>query len=432
MTRSTASPHLAQALRRPGYLLSGWPWRALAYLLGTLPVAGPLWLAALGLAASLVALARSVRRDQLSLTPPALLCLAVGLLALAGVVLLVSAPLAALERWRLRLVDPRRLPGTGRWRGVFGHYATAAGWRELGLLCFLAGVLPVGYSVLALLAVLDATLLVSPFVVTGSEPVVLLHSTVTTRGQAVPFAVAALLAVPLLAYLGGLLAAGQAAATRWILGASGEAAQLIEVARSRARLVDAYEAERHRIGRDVHDAAQPRLTSLTLQLGLARLDVPEDSPAARPLAIAHEQAKGLMVTLREIVRGIRPQGLADAGLAGAVRELADRATVTVQVEDQLCGPLPELVETTAYYVVCEALANVERHAAAGRARVRLAREGGRLVVEVTDDGHGGADPGAGTGLVGLADRVAAVDGRLLLSSPPGGPTRLRVELPCGR
>ena len=110
-----------------------------------------------------------------------------------------------------------------------------------------------------------------------------------------------------------------------------DAAALREVTRSRARLVDAYEAERRRIERDMHDGAQPRLTSLTLQLGLARLDVPEDSPAARPLAIAHEQAKGLMVMLRQIVHGIRPQSLTDLGLAGAVRELADAATVPVTV-----------------------------------------------------------------------------------------------------
>lgn len=180
----------------------------------------------------------------------------------------------------------------------------------------------------------------------------------------------------------------------------------------------------------MHDGAQPRLTSLTLQLGLAKLDVPDDSPAAKPLAIAHEQAKGLMVTLRQIVHGIRPQSLTELGLAGAVQELADEATISVTVDVNLGHCLPELVETTAYYVVSESLGNVARHAQATRAEVRLTQADHDLIVEVEDDGCGGADLAQGTGLTGLADRVAAVNGRLLLASPTGGPTLVRVELPC--
>src|SRR5690606_30890523 len=135
--------------------------------------------------------------------------------------------------------------------------------------------------------------------------------------EALPYAIAGVLLVPGLGYLVGLVALLQSTVARWLLGPAGGGAALQEVARSRTRLVDAYEAERRRIERDVHDAAQPRLTSLTLQLGLAKLDVPDDSPAARPLAIAIEQAKGLMVQLRQIVQGIRPQSLTDLGLAGA-------------------------------------------------------------------------------------------------------------------
>lgn len=139
-----------------------------------------------------------------------------------------------------------------------------------------------------------------------------------------------------------------------------------------------------------------------------------------------------MVMLRQLVHGIRPQTLTDLGLAGAVRELADAATVAVTVRTDLDGALPEIVETTAYFVVSEALGNVARHAGATRAEVRLTRVGADLVVEVSDDGRGGADPARGTGLTGLADRVAAADGRLLLASPPDGPTLIRVELPCRR
>ena len=126
-----------------------------------------------------------------------------------------------------------------------------------------------------------------------------------------------ILFVPVLWYLVGLLAAAQAAVARWLLGGPARGAALREVTRSRARLVDAYEAERRRIERDMHDGAQPRLTSLTLQLGLAKLDVPDDSPAAKPLGIAHEQAKGLMVTLRQIVHGSRPARPGDPGRGAA-------------------------------------------------------------------------------------------------------------------
>jgi signal transduction histidine kinase len=225
-------------------------------------------------------------------------------------------------------------------------------------------------------------------------------------------------------------AAWRETAYMFLLGGPAEAAVLREITRSRARLVGAYEADRSRMERDVHDGAQPRLTSLTLQLGLARLDVPDDSPAAKPLDVAHDQAKSLMVTLREIVRGIRPQSLAALGLAGAVRELAGAATVPVTVTASVDRPLPDLVETTAYFVVSESLNNVVQHAGATRAEVRLTAGERDLVVEVRDDGHGGADPARGTGLTGLADRIAAVDGRLLLASPAGGPTLVRVELPC--
>jgi signal transduction histidine kinase len=194
--------------------------------------------------------------------------------------------------------------------------------------------------------------------------------------------------------------------------------------------VDAFEAERRRIERDLHDGAQHRLTSLTLQLGMARLDVPTDSPAAGPLAQAHDEAKELMVVLRELIHGIRPQALADLGLPAALRELTARSPlpVTVTVAEGLRRPAAHL-ESTAYFAASEGLANVVKHAGATRADLLLAQAGDMLVLEVRDDGHGGADPAYGTGLTGLADRVAAVGGRLLLASPAGGPTLVRVELP---
>jgi signal transduction histidine kinase len=235
--------------------------------------------------------------------------------------------------------------------------------------------------------------------------------------------------IPVLIYLLGAIAAGQGAAARALLG-DRHGTALRAVAQSRARLVDAFEAERRRIERDLHDGAQHRLTSLTLQLGMARLDVPGDSPAAAPLARAHDEAKELMVVLRELIHGIRPQSLADLGLPAALRELTVRSPlpVTVTVAEDLHRPAPHL-ESTAYFAASEALANVVKHAGAARADVLLAQAGDNLVLEVRDDGHGGADPAHGSGLTGLADRVAAVGGRLLLASPAGGPTLVRVELP---
>ncbi|MBM0237008.1 histidine kinase dimerization/phosphoacceptor domain-containing protein [Micromonospora sp. ATA32] len=150
---------------------------------------------------------------------------------------------------------------------------------------------------LAILALLDLTLVASPWL-TGTPT---RSSWSGPPRQAIPYAIVGVLLVPLLWYGFGVLAAAQGAVTRWLLDWPADGAALREVTRSRARLVNAYEAERRRIERDVHDGAQPRLTSLTLQLGLARLDVPEGSPAARRLAVAHDQAKDLMIMLRQIV-----------------------------------------------------------------------------------------------------------------------------------
>jgi signal transduction histidine kinase len=348
------------------------------------------------------------------------------MLALAPI---VSIAVSAIERWRLAIVDARPLPPQ-RWQGLAARYTTAAAWREVAYTFWLGSIVPLAYWMYALLVLLDFTLIASPWLAGHADEIVVVWTTVDTPRQAIPFAIMGVVVLPVLWYLAGLLAAGQAAVARWLLGWTTDGTALREVTRSRARLVNAYEAERRRIERDVHDGAQPRLTSLTLQLGLARLDVPEDSPAAAPLAVAHDQAKGLMVMLRQIVHGIRPQSLTDLGLTGAVRELAGEATIPIAVHVDFKEPLPEIIESTAYFVVSESLGNVARHAEATQAEVRLIQADGELIVEVEDDGHGGADPARGTGLIGLADRVAAANGRLLLASPAGGPTLVRVELPC--
>jgi signal transduction histidine kinase len=183
----------------------------------------------------------------------------------------------------------------------------------------------------------------SPFLVSGHrQTVAVAFGTVSTVSQAMPYAICGAVIIPLLPYLLTLAAGAHAATARVLLDAPSEQlrTELIEVARSRARLVDAFDAERRRIERDLHDGAQQRLVSLTLQLGLARLDLPPDSPAATALADAHEQAKALMAELRDLIQGIRPQVLTDLGLAPAVRELADQSPVPVTVTSTVPSRLP--------------------------------------------------------------------------------------------
>ncbi|MGH3785484.1 MAG: sensor histidine kinase [Pseudonocardiaceae bacterium] len=205
---------------------------------------------------------------------------------------------------------------------------------------------------------------------------------------------------------------------------------------SRSRVVDAAESERRRIERDLHDGAQQRLVSLAMTLGRAQARYDTDPEGARVL-LAHGQAeaKQALTELRNLTRGIHPPVLTDRGLDAALSGLAQRCPVPVTVEVDV-DPRPSLtIESIAYFVVAEALTNVAKHANARCASVAVrrhtdARFGDILHLVVLDDGVGGADPAAGTGLAGLADRVSGVDGRLELDSPPGGPTVLSVELPC--
>jgi signal transduction histidine kinase len=200
---------------------------------------------------------------------------------------------------------------------------------------------------------------------------------------------------------------------------------------SRDRAVDSAEAERRRIERDLHDGAQQRLVALAMDLGMARAKLESDPAGATALVgEAHEEAKRALAELRDLARGIHPAVLADRGLDAAISALAARSPVPVGVE-VTTGRLPGPVESTAYFVVAEALTNAAKHAEAAEIGVRISRHRDLLVVEVIDDGAGGADPARGSGLRGLADRLAAVDGRLTVTSPPGGPTVVRAELPCG-
>ncbi|MEU1045089.1 sensor domain-containing protein [Streptomyces sp. NPDC005897] len=411
-----------------GYLRSAWPWRAVAYLV-TGAVAGAVVLVGIVTALALAGV------------------LAVVLVGLPLLVLtaLVGIPVARLERHRLRLVDRvpvlarpvRQPPATGPWPWLVTRLRERATWRELGhALLFALLLWPLDALVVALALAAPLHLAATPLLMAtsggGEEAKVLKQWTVTTWPAASGVAVLGLLLLALGGYALGLAAGARAELARVLVAApreGGPEARVVELTRSRVRLVDAFEAERRRIERDLHDGAQQRLVALTMTLGLARLDAPP-GPLADQLAKAHGEAGQALEELRELIHGVHPKVLADYGLSAAVADAADRSAVPVDIALDLPGRLPQAVEAAAYFVVREALANIGRHSGAARAEVTGGHRDGRLVLRVRDDGRGGADAAAGSGLTGLADRVSVLDGRLSLSSPPGGPTLLSVEIPC--
>jgi signal transduction histidine kinase len=208
-------------------------------------------------------------------------------------------------------------------------------------------------------------------------------------------------------------------------------ARVAELQASRAKVIEAGMAERRALERNLHDGAQQRLVALSLQLGLARSKLRDDPDTAeRILDGARGELASALEELRELARGIHPAILTDRGLPAALEVLCGRAPVPVQIETVPETRMPSPVEAVAYFVVAESLTNMAKYSNAQHATVRVLRENGYAVVEIEDNGIGGADPSAGTGLRGLADRLAALDGRLEVDSPPGVGTTVRARIPC--
>ncbi|GGK78465.1 histidine kinase [Mangrovihabitans endophyticus] len=260
---------------------------------------------------------------------------------------------------------------------------------------------------------------------------------VTIDGWARALAVPLPLAVgsaTLLIWAGPVVASAQARAYRALLTPSARdqlAARIQHLSTTRAAALDAHAAELRRIERDLHDGMQARLVSVAIQLGLAQQQRDTDQNTANQLVEkAHTGVEQTLTALREIVRSIYPPILADRGLAEAVRTLAAESPLMVHTKIGALIRPPAAVESAAYFIAAEALTNVVKHGDATEITLALDQGGDQLVIEVIDNGRGGADPSAGTGLAGIADRVAALDGRTTLHSPPGGPTTLRAELPC--
>ncbi|MEO5703961.1 MAG: histidine kinase [Candidatus Limnocylindrales bacterium] len=208
--------------------------------------------------------------------------------------------------------------------------------------------------------------------------------------------------------------------------------QLEAVTASRARIVTAAEEERRRLERDLHDGAQQRLIGVTLAIQQARAaagNAPDAAAVSAQLDRAADETNHAIRELRELARGVHPAILQEEGLAAAVAGLARRAAIPVETIIELDGRLPQLIESTAYFLIAEALTNTQRHARAASGFVHVARDGDLVVVEIRDDGAGGADIERGSGLRGLVDRVAAINGTLVVVSPPGGGTSVRAEIP---
>ncbi|MFD7508659.1 sensor histidine kinase [Streptomyces sp. NPDC059853] len=206
--------------------------------------------------------------------------------------------------------------------------------------------------------------------------------------------------------------------------------RIAELEAGRVTVVDTSAADLRRIERDLHDGAQARLVSLAMELGLAKEKLLRSPEEAAPLVDgAHAEVKLALAELRDLARGIHPAILTDRGLGPALSAVASRCTVPVAVRDELTERPAPAIEGIGYFTVSELLQNVSKHSGAARARVTLWRDGDRLLLQVFDDGRGGADATAGSGLAGLAGRLAAVDGRLVVDSPAGGPTTVTAELP---
>ena len=416
---------MARILLRPFHIET---WRELAFLLlGGLTAVVGFCVQVAGLSAGLATLVTFVGI-------PILVALAY-----------VDRWLCAVERWRASFLlgepvpshyrRPDR-PGVVAW--VRAMAADPQTWRDLGwiwlnvFLGFISAVVMISLWVSVLwLVTLPAYWWLLPTSALSDAP---WGGQLDTWAEVLGGAAAGLALAPLVAWIGAGLARVQTRLARAILGPS-ERSQLEhrvgELTRTRAAAVDAQTSELRRIERDLHDGAQARMVAVTMDLGRAREKLDTDPAAARELVeSAHTEARTAIADLRRLVGGIAPAVLSDRGLDAALSALVASCRVPVSLDVRLGDRLPTAVEVAAYFVVSESLVNVQKHADASHASVHLRRQADRLIVEVADDGRGGADLGGGSGLVGLRDRVAALDGILSLTSPAGGPTIVRAEIPC--
>jgi signal transduction histidine kinase len=385
-----------------------------------------------GLGTAALALAALLWTLIVTLTSPVSFALAQG--ALRGVRSVANRERARLSRWGPPVLDPGPVPDglTAAIKDPFVRRELA--WLPLHAVVGLAGGI-LGLA-LPLWALQDLTFpLWYRFVDPGQGPGLALWR-IDGLFDAL---MAGLLGLAwlVLTVAGGppLLARLQAAPGRWLLAAPPGidlSLRVAELTATRAAALDAHAIELRRIERSLHDGTQNRLVAVNVLVGAARRALLRDPARADAiLGQAQDAAEQALGELRTVVRGILPPVLDDRGLPGALDGLAASCAVPCRLEVDVSVRCAASVEATAYFVVAEALTNVVKHSGATGVSVAVRRERDRLVIDVEDDGHGGADEARGSGLTGIRRRVAAYDGRMELDSPPGGPTRMRVELPCG-
>jgi signal transduction histidine kinase len=380
--------------------------------------------------------------------------------SLGLIVLVVGLPLLAVTLWLARIASRiqreaagallgARIPGPpavpaagGRVRRFLAPVLDLATWRALVYLLLVA--FPVGLTLFVVATALWATALYSVtapvwwFLVPDSAHDDFLWdgNTIDSGWEWAAVVGGGVLLVLVTPWIVRALAALDVVLMRALLGPTrGELERaLARSAEQRDLAVSAAADGRRQIERDLHDGAQARLVSLAVDLGRARQRLEQGgSPeeATELVRSAHEEAKQALVEIRDLARGIHPAVLMDRGLDAALSSLAARSPVPVSLRSELGAERPpEQVESTAYFVVAEALTNVARHSEARHAAVSIVRDDGALVVEVRDDGVGGAEAAPGSGLAGLRDRVGALGGSLVVVSPRGGPTAVTAVLPC--
>ncbi|NHC13269.1 sensor histidine kinase [Motilibacter deserti] len=376
-----------------------------------------------------------------------LLALSVGLLA----AFLLGVPLAAVTLWCVRgfavmergralallgleipAPGPAAPPGTPFLRSLGAQLRSGTEWRQVAYCLALLPVSCISFSIVVAAWGTGLGLFTAPAWSARMDRDAL--PLLDEAWKVVAWTACGALLLALSSSITKVAALVESALAKTLLGRDERAALQARVGtltETRAEVVAAADAERKRIERDLHDGAQQRLVSLAMSLGRARGKLEDDPQAASKLLDeAHLEAKQALAELRDLARGLHPSVLTDRGLDAALSSVAARSPVPVRLDvDVEPRPAPA-VEAVAYFTVVEALANVAKHAHAKEAAVLVRRVGPTVFVEVRDDGRGGADPAGGSGLRGLAGRVAAADGKLTVSSPPGGPTVLRAELPA--
>jgi signal transduction histidine kinase len=416
----------------PAALWSRRTWLAVAHLV----TGGLLWLVPAGLVLIPVGLSAAkkgplawLRIDGSEKLAHLIAAMVVLLLALLALLALASR-FTAWQRARFRAILGEDLvpfvsrhPGRRRWRWLAREAVAGRTWRQV---CYhaLGGAL----TAAAAAAVVGCALLGVALVILADVR----HKGPAGRQIVVSaLGIALVFAAPWLAQGAASLDLVLARALLQPSDAEALARRVESLSASRAGAIDAADAERRRIERNLHDGTQQRLVSLAMNLGMTRAALRDADPEIRQaVADAHEEAKQALAELRNFIRGLHPAILDELGLDAALSGIAARSPVPVRLKVDLHERPPAAVETIAYFVVSEALTNVARHAAATRADVVVRQQPDGLFLSVTDDGRGGADPLRGTGLRGLQQRVESVDGTLSIASPAGGPTWILATLPC--